>query len=853
MSIWLAQMQQQRADERRHAALELVAQDTRSALEDGLEQAALLVRAVQTLYVASGEVTREEFMAAYESLRPRDRFPSLQAIAYSPRVPGAGRDRFPVALVAPLEGNARLLGLDIATQPENLRAVLASADDDRPALSAPFRFAQLASDAGAGWGVALRLPVYAPGRAPDSIADRRARLRGSLAVSFHVDELIAHAVPEQARQLLHVRVFDLGAAGSAEERPQLLHDSHPASHDGQAPDWRRRFDFEAGQRVWRVEMHPAQHAGARLDWTQSMLLPGAVASVLFALLVGSLVSTRQRAIELGRRMSQRYRESEERFRALNDLLPALVLLADSGDGRILYANQAARLRLGQEVDARAIADLFDEDEQRAQLRRADHPGCSNAEALLRNVSGDRFWASVSIAPVEFDGERRLLVVASDISEQRQLTELLGYQASHDALTDLLNRREFERRVEHALAGIAGGAAPCALLFIDLDQFKLINDTSGHAAGDQLLVQLAAVMREQLRGGDVLARLGGDEFGVLATSVDDLAGARLVAERLRAAVDAHVFAWRQRSYTISASVGGVMLEHADIDPKELFAQADTACYLAKEGGRNRVHFYREQDDEAARRRNEMEWAHRLRWAIDESRFVLHYQEVWPLSIDLEAGARVELLLRFREEGGRIVAPGAFIPAAERYGLMPMIDRWVIETALANFDRLHPSGADLQLATINLSGASIEDEALAELILVLLERHGVDPKRVCFEITETVAVRSFLQVTRFIERLRAVGCRIALDDFGAGMSSFGYLKSLPLDIIKIDGSFIHDLTDDAMSRAIVRAVTDIGHERGFKVVAEWVTGHAIADALAEIGVDYAQGFGLHRPQTVVFQRG
>jgi EAL domain-containing protein (putative c-di-GMP-specific phosphodiesterase class I) len=311
-------------------------------------------------------------------------------------------------------------------------------------------------------------------------------------------------------------------------------------------------------------------------------------------------------------------------------------------------------------------------------------------------------------------------------------------------------------------------------------------------------------------------------------------------------------WEQRSYSITASIGGAMIEQTGIRLHELFAQADTACYMAKELGRNRVHFYSEHDDETARRRSEMDWANRLRWAAEEHRLLLKYQELWPLKPDASGGPRIELLLRFRDESGRLVVPGAFIPAAERYGLMPVIDRWVIETALAHFDQLHPSGAALQLATINLSGASIEDDALADRIVELLSEHKVDPARVCFEITETVAVRNLSQVARFMQRLRAVGCKVALDDFGAGMSSFGYLKNLPVDIIKIDGSFIRDMLGDPVSYAMVRAATDIGHQLGLQVVAEWVTSEEIMQALRELGVDLAQGFALHEPELVPFQR-
>jgi EAL domain-containing protein (putative c-di-GMP-specific phosphodiesterase class I) len=249
---------------------------------------------------------------------------------------------------------------------------------------------------------------------------------------------------------------------------------------------------------------------------------------------------------------------------------------------------------------------------------------------------------------------------------------------------------------------------------------------------------------------------------------------------------------------------------------------------------------------------MDWANRLRWAMAEGRLRLEYQQLHPLAA--RPGARhIELLLRLRDEQGGVVMPGAFLPAAERYGLMPAIDRWVIENALANFDQLHPDGPALGLCTINLSGASIEDHLLAERILSMLEQYRVAPARVCFEITETVAVRSMAQVVRFIERLRGAGCLIALDDFGVGMSSFGYLKNLPVDLIKIDGSFIRDMSDDPMSLAIVRAVTDIGHQRGLEVIAEWVEHGAQIEALRAIGVDYGQGYALHRPEPVVFQRG
>ncbi|MBA3485808.1 MAG: EAL domain-containing protein [Lysobacter sp.] len=846
VTLWLHTLQQQRTESQRVQALEDVVQEARAALAERLDASHLLVRSVQTLFLTSQEVTAEEFSHLYANMQPRKRLPGLQALVYAEADSGPSGGRHITTLVAPLEGNERVIGLDVADQPTNLAAVMRSRDTDEPTMSAPFRLIQM-NEQDLPDGLTIRLPVYSAGPPPQTVDERRERFRGSVAASIRAGILIRSGLPADVRERMHIVVTDV-----TDGLNLPLYDSHPVPHPRVPSTVGFQRDLRFGQRIWRMKLHPADHVEATLGLVEWVLWPGLVASVLLALLVGSIAGTRRRALQLGWAMSRRYRESEERFRALNNLLPALVLLARADNGHVTYANEAARLRLGYDLCSRDLPDVFEDVELREQLREDKQFACSNMEACLRTVTGEHFWASVSVTRVELAGEQKLLMVATDTSQQRELTELLSFQASHDALTELYNRREFERRLERAMAHVVAGGPPAALLYIDLDQFKLINDTSGHVAGDHLLIQLAMLMRDQLRGCDVLARLGGDEFGVLATNVQDLGGAELIAERLRERIDGYVLVWEQRSYSITASIGGVMLDHPDLNLKDLLAQADTACYMAKESGRNRVHFYSSQDDETTRRHSEMEWANRLRWAVNERRLVLKYQEISPLGPATQDGPFIELLLRFRDEEGRLVAPGAFIPAAERYGLMPMIDRWVISTALANVDRLHPAGAELRLVTINLSGASIEDDSLADLILQLLQAHAVAPQRVCFEITETVAVRNLMQVTRFIDRLRAVGCLVALDDFGAGMSSFGYLKSLPVDIIKIDGSFIRDLLSDPMSHSIVRAVTDIGHQRNMLVIAEWVTSDEMAQALVEIGVDYAQGFGLHRPELVPFHR-
>jgi diguanylate cyclase (GGDEF)-like protein/PAS domain S-box-containing protein len=816
------------------------------ALQAKLHSAETLLRAVQTLFLTSDEVTATEFGNFYLNMRPREQFPGLLALAYAQRESRSDGEHYITRWVDPLRGNELVAGLDVVAQPRNLAGLLASRDSDRVALSAPFRPVQQALSRAADDGITMRLPIFSAGAPPATMAERRQRMRGSIAMSFRLSSLIGDALSDQLNRELHLRITDVTGPTTL-----ALFDSQPGvAMPAHGYRFERRLAY--GGRVWDIVMVPQDAGLEAIAWSRSVLPAGLLVSALLAMLVFSVVNTRQRALDLGWQMSRRYRESEERFRALNDLLPVLVLLAEVESGRITYANQAARDRLGGQVVERDMPDLFEDQDLRGRLRGPDTRGCGRLEAQLHPGAGAGFWASVAISRIVLGGHDKLLMVANDISEQRQLTELLSHQASHDALTELYNRREFERRLQAALALTDCDTPPAVLLYLDLDQFKLINDTSGHLAGDQLLAQLAIVMRKHLAPADVLARLGGDEFGVLIAGMADRAAAEQVAERVRRCIDGYVFIWEQRSYTVSASIGGVMIDRPDILVKDLLTQADTACYMAKELGRNRVHFYSERDDDTVRRHGEMEWANRLRWAVDEQRLVLMYQEIRPLPLETGGAPGIEVLLRFRDETGQLVVPGVFMPAAERYGLMPVVDRWVVETTLAHFDRLHPSGAGVGMVAINLSGASVEDEMLAGLIVGWLRQYHVEPSRVCFEITETVAVRNLSHVVRFMEALRTAGCRIALDDFGAGMSSFTYLKNLPLDIIKIDGSFVRDMLTDPVSHLMVRAVTDIGHRLGLEVVAEWVTDLETVQALMLLGVNHVQGFSLHHPELALFQR-
>ena len=857
LSFTAARLHQDALARSEHDLLDRRAERSFQAVRAQLQNCGLLVRTVQTLFLASERVTPAEFGGIYTNLRPGELFPSLQAVAFAERQidQGTGREHFVTTLVAPIAGNERLAGLDISQQPANLRGVLLSRDSDQAAMSGAFALIQRLGLPGPNDGITIRLPIFSPGPPPRDLAERRQRLVGSVAASFRVSSLIEHALPVETRETMDVRIVDLS---DGQRWPLFVsHRSAPAALGApHSLDYHFDTDLKFGGRTWRMEL-VGRPGGTSLIWLPGLTLAiGVFASLLLASLAWSIANTRSRALVLARRMTAQFHESEERFRALNELLPTLVLLARP-DGGLVYANQAARERLaltGLATSALRLQDLFNDESVRLGLAQAAQSGQPLRNVALRCAGEGHapFWATLSVSPIELDGAPHLLAVANDITELRDLNEMLSYQASHDPLTGLFNRREFGRRLDAALAAVDAGGERSALLYLDLDQFKIINDTSGHNVGDQLLSQLAGLLSGHLVAGETLARLGGDEFGILLTPADR-SRALAFAERMRLAIDGFVFSSDQRIYAVSVSVGLVLLDRPGLSQREVLSLADTACYMAKERGRNRVHLYSEQDANTLQRRSEMEWASRLRQALIDNRFVLHFQELKPLQASVaDEGLHMELLLRLRDEDGSMVPPGAFIPAAERFGLMLQLDRWVVDTALSNFSRLHPSGAEVHLCAINLSAQTVEDDGFAAFVLERLQRFNIPADRVCFEITETAAVASMIRVVELMAKLRKAGCKFSLDDFGAGMASFGYLKNLPVDYVKIDGSFIRNLETDPTSASIVRAVTDIGHQLGLKVVAEWVGDDKTVEILRAARVDYAQGFHLHRPELAQFLR-
>lgn len=471
-----------------------------------------------------------------------------------------------------------------------------------------------------------------------------------------------------------------------------------------------------------------------------------------------------------------------------------------------------------------------------------------AASTLTARDGREYAVMYTAAPIRNrnDEVTGAVIVFHDVTASRELQRQLSHQATHDTLTGLLNRGAFEGQAAELVSHARRDEGEHVLGYLDLDQFKLVNDTCGHIAGDELLNQVANLIKDQVRTGDVVARLGGDEFGILLRQCPVDVGVR-IAEQIREAIHAFRFPWGDKQFAIGASIGLVKIDADTENLSKLLSIADAACYAAKDLGRNRVHVYQPDDQELARRRGQMQWVSRIRAALDHDRFRLYFQTIAPVHQAVGQGGHYEIFVRMLDDEGGIVPPGAFIPAAERYNLMQEIDLWVIRNALAWLgDRQRRDPENIQLCALNLSGASVGDEACLAAIRASLQRYKVDARKLCFEITETAAIANLALATRFIHELKAFGCKFALDDFGSGLSSFGYLKNLPVDYLKIDGAFIKDINRDSMDAVMVQSINTIGHQMGLKTIAEFVENAEVLDTLREIGVDYVQGYHIDRPR-------
>lgn len=563
-------------------------------------------------------------------------------------------------------------------------------------------------------------------------------------------------------------------------------------------------------------------------------------------------------IDMALHKSRLHMEVERHERWLSSILNSVAdaIIASDKDDTIQFMNPVAENLTGwteQEASGLPLGDVFQIFDLNSGLR-VQLPGIGGGpetegtfffdDAYLHNKQGARIRVDGTVASIQhrenrFEGRT---VAFRDVTDVKKMSDIIVYQASHDILTGLINRDEFFARLEETTRSTNSDGRSHAFLYVDLDQFKVVNDVCGHLAGDELLRQIGTLLVEGVPQEHYVGRLGGDEYGIVLVDTE-METAVDTADKLLRELN-RKFIWQKSTFHVSASIGVVPVSAQTSDIYTLLAAADDACYLAKEEGGNAVKVYETAGYSFLKRRGEMQWISRLTHALEENRFVLYAQPVLPLANGLSP--KLEILIRLRENDGTLVSPGDFIPAAERYNLMPAIDRWVMKAVVRHLRSLDvdPRSIPIMLC-INLSGASVKDEAFLEFLVELFDDSDIDPSIFCFEVTETTAIESLSHAVGFMNRLRKMGVSFALDDFGNGFTSFAYLKNLPVDYLKIDGSFVRDIDVDPISMAMVEAINSIGHVLGMKTIAEFVSSPSIRQRLADISVDYVQGFEIARP--------
>jgi diguanylate cyclase (GGDEF)-like protein/PAS domain S-box-containing protein len=562
---------------------------------------------------------------------------------------------------------------------------------------------------------------------------------------------------------------------------------------------------------------------------------------------------------------KRLEESSFEMRRLNSQLRLLLESTGEGifginvNGNCTFINQSALDMFGfsrEEIIGKSIHELTHHSHadgtqypiESCPMHQAYRTGapCRVQKEVFWRQDGTSFPVEYSAYPIIEEGEvLGSVAVFRDVTDSHAMEQRLSFLATHDPLTRLLNRYAFEQRLKKALEDAHVNDTNHVLCYMDLDQFKVVNDTCGHVAGDAMLQMIAKLLQNNLRHSDTLARLGGDEFGLLLEECS-LKEAEALTTKICEAVKEFRFSWDDKTFSTGVSVGIAAITSDTTNVDLVMSAADSACYIAKDMGRNRVHIHLADDEEVAKRQGEMRWVTEIQSAMEDGRLSLYRQSIMPLSKKEQEKDHFEILLRMKDKEGRDVPPGAFIPAAERFAMMPMLDRWVIQSTLAWLANADNRGRRLGICSINISGHSLADDGLKDFILDQLRRHNIPAEKICFEITETAAVSRLDQAIHFIGEMRELGCRFALDDFGTGMSSFAYLKNLPVDFLKIDGSFVRDILDDPVDCGMVESINQIGHLMGLKTIAEYVESYDVRERLADIGVDYVQGFGVSAPE-------
>jgi Amt family ammonium transporter len=545
--------------------------------------------------------------------------------------------------------------------------------------------------------------------------------------------------------------------------------------------------------------------------------------------------------------------SEYHIRAILSTVEDAVILLN-GQGKVEFINSAAESMTGcqcAQISGHPLTEVYQVYDESVQ------PNCllsleqvladQDRQLMLTHCEGLSIPIQQSITQLKGENGHveGVVLVFKDTSQSRKLAAQLSWQASHDPVTRLYNRAEFDRRLSHLLEETLFEDQHHCLLYLDIDRFIVVNDNCGYAAGDGLLRQVAALIKRSIRNSDLLARLGGDEFGILLSQCN-LEAAERIAETIRHEVQGFRFAWGGKTFAQSISIGMVPIDKHSKSVEQILSFADIACLTAKEEGRNKIHIYHPVESSAAKRHGEAQWVTRIRTALEEDRFVLYVQPISSVTVAKARREHVEVLIRMLDEDSGVIPPGAFIPAAERFGLMLSVDRWVIDQVT----RFITANREVCLASerrffVNLSGHSVCDDDFLQWILETIQKQNIPVGMLCFEITETAAITNLTSAEHFMRTLQRYGCEFALDDFGSGLSSFGYLKHLPVEYLKIDGAFVKEMLDDAIDDSMVDAINRIGHIMGLETIAEFVESLDILQRLREIGVDFVQGYGICKP--------
>ena len=665
--------------------------------------------------------------------------------------------------------------------------------------------------------------------------------------------------------------------------PSMWHDGHPIpSHLFESPqivslhEPGQMFDYRNRSYHYKGMMQHVKIGGEPLTIGILIALKtldeGFEQAIISILLVFSLIAVivllALRYLSLQHKAQQKLIQEQERAMVTLSSIGDAVLTTDI-NGHITYLNAAAENLTGYTIDelnGKAWDNYFKIKNEETDVLvpnpiieslSSGKKIVAPSSSVLIRPNGSETAVHYSAAPIGVKGRyiNGVVLVLRNVNHERHLQRKLAWKASRDDLTGLFNRPEFRHRLHRAIESARERKQEHGLLYMDLDQFKVVNDSCGHRVGDQLLKNLSALLKTHLRSTDTLARLGGDEFGILLEGCPP-DKAILIAETIRDSISEYRFSFADKVFDIGASIGVAVINEQSNDVEDLMSLVDAACYTAKELGRNRIHFAELSREASDRRLLEMQWATRIKDALKSGRFKLFYQPIVPVTEHLTDSTpnHGEILVRMLDVDGSLIPPGAFIPAAERYGLMPDIDRWIINELFSLEqvhyqevwgDLTHKNANPPCLYTINLSGASLIDPNFLGFVKLQLKEFRIPPRLVCFEITETIAITHLDRATQFMNELKSMGCRFLLDDFGSGMSSFGYLKNLPVDYLKIDGLFVKDILEDPIDRAMVKAINDIGHTMGLKTIAEFVENEDILHELYILGVDFAQGYGISPP--------